>query len=206
MAGVLYFSRNEFSSYTGFSYAKQTEATHNYTRAALSRHSSVGSSIFNSAAAINWLRILGFAALLFCIKIKHQEQLQCKHTRCIIHANNNFGFVLIGKRRVRACWECLLSIDPAQLCSWCSHYYYTFIWVLKFTMSKGGRIWHRKKTAFVSLSCRGKVVCQSTKCNLGSRVFSHLQDTQGCPLIPSTSWELWWSMGLKHKLPSITPI
>lgn len=53
MAGVLYFSRNEFSSYTGFSYAKQTEATHNYTSVALSRHSSVGSSIFNSVTAIN---------------------------------------------------------------------------------------------------------------------------------------------------------
>lgn len=71
MAGVLYFSRNEFSSYTGFSYAKQTEATHNYTSVALSRHSSVGSSIFNSVTAINWLRILVFTALLFCIKIKH---------------------------------------------------------------------------------------------------------------------------------------
>lgn len=73
-------------------------------------------------------------------------------------------------------------------------------------MSKGGRIWHRKKTAFISLSCRGKVVCQPTKSNLRSRVFSHLQETWGCPLIPSTSWELWWSVGLKHKLPSITPI
>lgn len=62
MAGVLYFSRNEFSSYIGFSYAKQTEATHNYTSAALNRHSSVGSSIFNSATAVNWLRILGFTA------------------------------------------------------------------------------------------------------------------------------------------------
>lgn len=53
MARVLYFSRNEFSSYTRFSYAKQTEATHNYTSAALNRHSSVGSSIFNPATALN---------------------------------------------------------------------------------------------------------------------------------------------------------
>lgn len=52
MAGVLHSSCNELSGYTRFSYAKQTEATHNYASAVLNRHPPVGSSIFNSATAI----------------------------------------------------------------------------------------------------------------------------------------------------------
>lgn len=117
MAGVLYFSHNEFSSYTGFSYAKQTEATHNYTSAALNRHPSAGSSIFNPATAINWLKDSGPSSpLLFSIKIRHQEQLQCKHMYGTLFMQI-MGVVLIGNIRVRALWKRLVSTNPAHATS-----------------------------------------------------------------------------------------